>query len=62
MYFQEPLSYRKDSTQKRPYNNYLRTKKFRTLKDYEKQRKEEINPIFKASSIGLDEKELDSWK
>ena len=32
------------------------------LKDYEKQRKEEINPIFKASSIGLDEKELDSWK
>lgn len=32
------------------------------LKDYEKQRKEGINPIFKASSIGLDEKELDSWK
>ena len=32
------------------------------LKDYEKQRKEGINPIFKASSIGLDEKELNSWK
>ena len=32
------------------------------LKDYEKQRKEGIDPIFKASSIGLYEEELDSWK
>lgn len=34
----------------------------KTLKDYEKQKKEGKNPIFHASSIGLDEKELDHWK
>ncbi|WP_407377412.1 alanine/glycine:cation symporter family protein [Methanobrevibacter sp.] len=32
------------------------------LKDYEKQRKEGKEPVFKASSIGLDESELDTWK
>ena len=33
-----------------------------TLKDYEKQKKEGKNPVFKASSIGLDPEELDFWK
>ncbi len=32
------------------------------LKDYEIQKKEGKNPIFKASAIGLDEEELDFWK
>ena len=32
------------------------------LKDYESQRKAKKNPVFKASSIGLDEEELDYWK
>ena len=32
------------------------------LKDYEKQKKEGKNPIFKANLIGLNEEELDYWK
>ena len=32
------------------------------LKDYEKQKKEGKNPVFKASAIGLNEQELDFWK
>ncbi len=32
------------------------------LKDYELQKKEGIDPVFKASSIGLNEEELDFWK
>ena len=32
------------------------------LKDYESQRKEGKNPIFKASSIGFEEGELDFWE
>lgn len=32
------------------------------LRDYGKQKKQGKNPIFKASSIGLDEAELDFWK
>lgn len=32
------------------------------LKDFENQRKAGKNPIFKAKSIGLDEKDLDYWK
>lgn len=32
------------------------------LRDYESQRKEGKNPTFTASSIGLDEEELDFWK
>ena len=32
------------------------------LKDYETQKKAGKNPIFKASSIGLNEEELDTWK
>ena len=32
------------------------------LKDYEKQRKTSKNPIFKASTIGFSEEELDFWK
>lgn len=34
----------------------------RCLKDYETQKKQGIDPIFKASSIGLDEAEIDFWK
>ena len=33
-----------------------------TLKDYEKQKKEGKQPVFKASDIGLDTEELDFWK
>ncbi|MBQ9025464.1 MAG: alanine:cation symporter family protein [Methanobrevibacter sp.] len=32
------------------------------LKDYEKQKKEGKDPIFKANLIGLNEEELDYWK
>ncbi|MCR4642213.1 MAG: alanine:cation symporter family protein [Lachnospiraceae bacterium] len=32
------------------------------LKDYEKQKKEGKNPVFKAKEIGLKEEELDFWK
>ena len=32
------------------------------LKDYEKQRKMGIEPVFKATSIGLNEEEFDFWK
>ena len=32
------------------------------LKDYEIQKKSGKNPVFKASSIGLDEEKLDWWK
>ena len=32
------------------------------LKDYEKQRKMGQEPIFKATSIGLNEEEFDFWK
>ena len=35
---------------------------FDCLKDYEKQKKEGKNPIFKAEPIGLNEEELDCWK
>lgn len=33
-----------------------------TLKDYEKQKKEGKDPVFKARDIGLNESELDFWK
>ena len=33
-----------------------------TLRDYEKQKKEGKNPIFKAKDIGLNLDELDYWK
>ena len=33
-----------------------------TLKDYEKQKKQDKNPVFRAADIGLNEKELDFWK
>ncbi len=33
-----------------------------TLKDYEKQKKQGKNPVFRAADIGLNEKELDFWK
>lgn len=33
-----------------------------TLKDYEKQKKEGKDPVFKARDIGLNEAELDFWK
>lgn len=33
-----------------------------TLEDYERQKKEGINPVFKARNIGLNEDELDFWK
>lgn len=32
------------------------------LKDYEKQKKMGQNPVFKVSSIGLNEKEFEAWK
>ncbi|SEG11107.1 alanine or glycine:cation symporter, AGCS family [Eubacterium ruminantium] len=32
------------------------------LKDYEKQKKENKNPVFHAKDIGLNEEELDFWK
>ena len=32
------------------------------LRDYEKQTKSGQDPIFKASSIGLNEAEIDFWK
>lgn len=32
------------------------------LRDYERQRKEGVEPVFKASAIGMDETELDTWK
>ena len=35
---------------------------FDCLKDYEKQKKAGKNPVFKSSSIGLDEVEFDFWK
>ena len=31
------------------------------MKDYEKQKKSGVKPIFKASSIGLNEEELEHW-
>ena len=34
----------------------------KALEDYEKQRKENKDPVFKASHIGLDENRLDFWK
>ena len=34
----------------------------KTLADYEKQKKEGKNPVFKASAIGLDESKLSFWK
>ncbi len=34
----------------------------RALADYEKQRREHGNPVFKASSIGLNSEKLDYWK
>ena len=35
---------------------------YKCLDDYLKQRKEGKNPVFKASSIGIDTQELDFWK
>ena len=35
---------------------------FGALRDYERQRREHGNPVFKASSIGLDPAKLDYWK
>ena len=40
----------------------LGTIAFKCLKDYEAQRKEGKNPVFKASTIGFPEDELDFWK
>lgn len=34
----------------------------RALKDYEQQKAEGHNPVFKARNIGMDESELDCWK
>lgn len=34
----------------------------KSLKDYESQRKEGKNPVFRAASIGLDDSKLDYWK
>ena len=34
----------------------------RALKDYEQQKAEGHNPVFKARNIGMDETELDCWK
>ena len=31
------------------------------LKDYETQKKEGVNPVFKASTVGFEEGELDFW-
>lgn len=33
-----------------------------TLKDYERQKAEGIDPVFRAKNIGLNEQELDFWK
>ena len=33
-----------------------------TLKDYERQKAEGKNPVFRGSDIGLNEEELDYWK
>ena len=35
---------------------------FKALRDYEKQKKEKKNPVFKASEIGIDLAEVDFWK
>ena len=35
---------------------------FKALADYEKQRREHKNPVFHASSIGLDPEKLEYWK
>ncbi len=35
---------------------------FKALADYERQRRGGINPVFKASDIGLDPSKLDYWK
>ena len=35
---------------------------FKALADYERQRREHGNPVFKASSIGLDPEKLEYWK
>ena len=35
---------------------------FKALADYERQRREHKNPVFKASSIGLDPEKLEYWK
>ena len=35
---------------------------FKALADYERQRREHVNPVFKTSSIGLDPEKLDYWK
>ena len=40
----------------------LGKKAINCLKDYEKQKKEGKDPVFKARDIGLDENELDFWK
>lgn len=34
----------------------------KALKDYQKQRKEGKNPVFKAAEIGMDDSKLDFWK
>ena len=35
---------------------------FKALRDYENQKKENFNPVFKAEKIGLDPSKLDFWK
>ncbi|MGP1442384.1 MAG: alanine/glycine:cation symporter family protein [Anaerovoracaceae bacterium] len=35
---------------------------FKALRDYESQKKENINPVFKAKKIGIDSEKLDFWK
>lgn len=41
---------------------YLGGKAFKATKDYERQKKEGKNPVFHASSIGMNPDELDYWK
>lgn len=34
----------------------------KAYKDYEKQKAQGLDPVFKAESIGMDPEELDFWK
>lgn len=34
----------------------------KTLKDYERQKKQGLDPVFRATDIGLDADKLDFWK
>lgn len=41
---------------------YLGGRVFKAIKDYERQKREGKNPVFHASSIGMNPDELDYWK